>query len=469
MDTVAKKTPRFPHVYLVLLIIMVFVSILTYIIPAGVYQRVPSEVNPAVMVVDPNSYAHVEDNPVGLIEFFSSILKGFMGASSIIGTVLFAAGAIALMQYTGCMPAAIQALLRRFNGGGPGVIVIIYTVFVFLGVVGYFEASFPFIPVIVTMFMAAGYDRMTGAMLLMYSQAAGFTCGMVNPYSTGIAQAIIGLPMYSGIGYRAVGLVLLYVLGLAFLLHYANSIKKDPMKSVCGQEYLDQLAQKKAEVNMGDQLKFTGKHIIGLLLFLGVIIITIIGFLNWAWGFNELVGFYVILAIVLTLMFRINANTACEEFIKGVKDVVAPCLVIGLARSVGILIEGARVTDTMVYGVTTLLGGTNGIITLLIVFVFILVFDFFVSSASGKAVLIVPILSPIAQILGINQQVIVTMYHYADGIANNFWPMGCLAALSLCKISYAQWVKVSWKFFTCLFILTFGLVVVADMMKLGPF
>ncbi|MDR1786562.1 MAG: hypothetical protein LBR23_08925 [Spirochaetaceae bacterium] len=469
MADLTKKKMKFPHMYIVVLIFMVFVAILTYIVPAGLYQRVPSEVNPAVKVVDPSSYAQVERHPINPITFFTAILTGFAQASTVVGLVLFVSGAIALMQFTGTLPAAIQVVVRRTKGSGPVVVIITYTFFTFLGVIGFFEASFPFFPIIVAMLISAGYDRMTGTMLIMYSLAAGFTCGLVNPYSTGISQSIVGLPMFSGLGFRLFGLLLLYLLGLVFLLAYATKIKKDPSKSVMGQEYLDQLKEQGGDVDVGKIIPFNPQRIVGMLLFFCVLAFSVIGSLKWGWGLQHIAGAYVALSIALAIIFRLPGDVACDEFLTGMKDVLSAACIIGFARAIGVLLDTARITDTMVYGVTNLLGGQGRTLTLFIIFLFILCFDFFVSSASGKAVLLMPILSPIATVLKINQQVIVTLYHYADGISNNFFPAGALACLALCKVDYGTWIKASWKFFLCLFFLCFALVMGAEAIKLGPF
>ena len=157
------------------------------------------------------------------------------------------------------------------------------------------------------------------------------------------------------------------------------------------------------------------------------------------------------------------------EFGKGVAGVAAPTLVIGLSRAVAVLLTSGNIIDTIIHGMSRALEGQSPIITLLIVYAFVTGFNFFVSSGSGKAVVMMPILSPLGQVLGINQQVMVLAYQYGDGFTNTFWPTSSLLQLSLCGMDYGRWFKFAWKIYACLIAAGFILVVVANQIGYGPF
>ena len=194
-----KKGFSMPHVYAVILILMLLVTIMTYVIPAGTYARVDGN-------VDPNSFTYVEQTPVSFLSFFTSLHQGFVESANVIGAVLLISGAIQIIQKTGAFSAGIQALIKRAKGRDLVMVLLFFTIFTGMGVIGYLDALYPFYPIIISLFITLGYDKMVGTAIIMLSTAVGFTCGMVNPYTTGVAQTLVGLPMYSGIALRAKGM-----------------------------------------------------------------------------------------------------------------------------------------------------------------------------------------------------------------------------------------------------------------------
>lgn len=454
-----KKGFSMPHVYAVILILMLLVTIMTYVVPAGSYVRVDG-------AVDPNSFAYAEQTPVGFLGFFTAIHQGVVESSNIIGAVLLISGCIQIIQYTGAFSAGIQTLIRKANGKGLAMVILFFTLFTGLGVIGYLDALYPFYPIIISLFITLGYDKMVGTAIILLSTAVGFTCGMVNPYTTGVAQTLVGLPMYSGIGFRAVGLVIFYIIALFFLVRYCVKIKKDPKNSVMGENYLQ---EQTAPMEFEEGLQFTTGRIIIILAFLVTIVISVVGSLMWKWGLPEITAVYFPVTILAVILSRTNVSQACVEFGKGMAGVVAPTMVIGLSRAVSVILAEGNITDTIIHAMADVLDGKSPVITLLVVYVFVTAFNFFVGSGSGKAVVLMPILQPMGQVLGINQQVMVLAYQYGDGFTNTFWPTSALLALSLCDMDYGHWFKFAWKIYVCLIAAGFALVVVANQIGYGPF
>ena len=454
-----KKGFSLPHVYAVILILMLLVAIMTYVVPAGSYVRVDN-------AVDPDSFTYAEQTPVGFLGFFTAIHQGVVESSSIIGTVLLISGCIQIIQYTGAFSAGIQTLIRKANGKGLAMVILFFTLFTGLGVIGYLDALYPFYPIIISLFITLGYDKMVGTAIILLSTAVGFTCGMVNPYTTGVAQTLVGLPMYSGIGFRAVGLVIFYVIALFFLTRYCIKIKKDPKNSVMGENYLQ---EQTAPMEFEEGLQFTAGRIVIILAFLVTIVISVVGSLLWKWDLPEITAIYFPVTILAVIISRTNVSQACVEFGKGMAGVVAPTMVIGLSRAVSVILTEGNITDTIIHAMADVLDGKSPVITLLVVYVFVTAFNFFVGSGSGKAVVLMPILQPMGQVLGINQQVMVLAYQYGDGFTNTFWPTSALLALSLCDMDYGHWFKFAWKIYVCLIAAGFALVVVANQIGYGPF
>ena len=156
-----KKEFRMPHMYMVIAILMLFVSILTYIVPAGAYVR------DATGAVDPGSFAYIEGTPVGLLRFFTSIHQGFVESASIIGTVLICTGCIEIISATGAFSAGIQSLIRKAKGNNIAIVILFFTIFTGMGVIGYLDGLYPFYAILISIFMMLGYDRMVGTAIIM--------------------------------------------------------------------------------------------------------------------------------------------------------------------------------------------------------------------------------------------------------------------------------------------------------------
>lgn len=459
-NTKKKKQFRLPHMYLVIAILMLFVSLLTYVVPAGSYTRGDNG------AVDPDSFTYTDSSPVGILSFFTSIHKGFVDSASIIATVLLVTGCIEILNATGTFSAGIQRMIRGVKGKNIVVVILFYTIFTAMGVIGYLDGLYPFYAIVISIFMSLGYDRMVGTAIIMLSTAVGFTSGLVNPYTTGISQTLVGLPMYSGLGFRCIGLVVFYVIGLFFLVRYARQIEKDPAKSIMGANFREEQV---APLKMQEGLDFNAKRIITLVAFVASIVLTVIGALNWGWGMPEIAALYFPVVILAVILFKMNPNEACGHFIKGMQSVVGTTLVIGLSRSVSVLLSSGNIIDTFIHAMSSMLGNANRVVTLLVIYLFVTLFNFFVASGSGKAMMMMPIMRPLGEILGINQQVMVLAYQYGDGITNTFWPTSSVAQLSLCGMDYGKWIKFAWKVYLCFIIAAYVLIVIADKIGYGPF
>ena len=237
--TKAKKGFHMPHVFIILLLIMLFVVILSYIIPSGSYERVTDEAT-GISVVNPDTFTYVEnETPITFMDYFEAVYQGFVNGATIMGTLFISSGIIYLLEVSGAFGAGISVILQKTKGREFSVVCIFYTIFVIFGVLGYGEAAYPFYPLAVTIGFALGYDRMVGTGLAIVGSTVGFTSGLMNMFTTGVAQQIVGLPMFSGIGFRAVGLVVFYIIGLIGLYTYCRKIKKDPESSLVREEYLN--------------------------------------------------------------------------------------------------------------------------------------------------------------------------------------------------------------------------------------
>ncbi|HJB96321.1 MAG TPA: YfcC family protein [Candidatus Mediterraneibacter intestinigallinarum] len=459
-----KKGFHMPHVFIILLVIMLFVVLLSYVIPSGSYERI--EDSSGITVINPDTFQYVEnETPITFMDYFEAIYTGFVNGATIMGTLFISSGVIYLLEVSGAFGAGINMILKKTKGREFSVVCIFYTIFVVFGVLGYGEAAYPFYPLAVTIGFALGYDRMVGTALAIVGSTVGFTSGLMNTFTTGVAQQIVGLPLFSGIGFRAVGLIVFYIIGLIGLYTYCRKIKKNPTLSLMSEEYMNQ----KQEDHTEGMEEMNIRRALGLLVFLGIIIVQGFGCIRLGWSFAQIAAIYVIMGILLSIIFRFGPSEACQLFCKGAVRVFAAAFAVGLAQSVVVLMNQACIMDTIVHGMSQLLENRSAILALLIIFVFVTLFNFLVVSGSGKAVIIMPILQPLGKILNINQQVLVLTYQYGDGITNSFWPGSSLVQLSMCGVDYGSWIKFCWKIYLGFIVSAFVLVMIAYGIGYGPF
>mgnify|MGYP005779668037 FL=1 len=454
-----------PHVFIILFIIMLLVTVLSYIIPSGSYERLTDEAT-GISVIDPDTFRFVEnENPIRFMDYFEAVYNGFVNGATIMGTLFISSGVIYLLEVSGAFGAGIHAILKRTKGREFSVVCIFYTIFVIFGVLGYGEAAYPFYPLAVTIGFALGYDRMVGTALAIVGSTVGFTSGLMNTFTTGVSQQIVGLPLFSGIGYRTVGLIVFYIIGLVGLSSYCRKIKKDPSSSLMSEEYLSQDSRYTEE---GAE-EMNVRRVLGLLAFLGIIIIQGYGCIRLSWSFPQIAAIYLIMGFLLTIIFRFSPSEACNLFCKGAVRVFAAAFAVGMAQAVVVLMNQACIMDTIVYGMSVLLENKSAVLALLIIFIFVTLFNFLVVSGSGKAVIIMPILQPLGNILHINQQVLVLAYQYGDGITNSFWPGSSLVQLSMCGVDYGTWVRFCWKIYLAMIVSAFLLIMISHGIGYGPF
>ena len=411
-----KKGFHMPHVFIILLVIMLFVVLLSYMIPSGSYERI--EDSSGITVINPDTFQYVEnETPITFMDYFEAIYTGFVNGATIMGTLFISSGVIYLLEVSGAFGAGINMILKKTKGREFSVVCIFYTIFVVFGVLGYGEAAYPFYPLAVT------------------------------------------------IGFRAAGLVVFYIIGLIGLYTYCRKIKKNPTLSLMSEEYMNQ----KQEDHTEGMEEMNIRRALGLLVFLGIIIVQGFGCIRLGWSFAQIAAIYVIMGILLSIIFRFGPSEACQLFCKGAVRVFAAAFAVGLAQSVVVLMNQACIMDTIVHGMSQLLENRSAILALLIIFVFVTLFNFLVVSGSGKAVIIMPILQPLGKILNINQQVLVLTYQYGDGITNSFWPGSSLVQLSMCGVDYGSWIKFCWKIYLGFIVSAFVLVMIAYGIGYGPF
>ena len=387
-----------PHVFVILLLIMLLVTVLSYVVPSGTFDR------DANNVIDTDTFHYIEnENPISFQDFWSSLYDGFVNGSTIMGSLLLSAGSLGILNSTGVLEKGVKKLTKITNGKNLIVIIIFYLYFAGMNILGAGEGVYPFFPIVTAIIMSLGYDRLMAAGTIMFAATAGFACGMVNMFTTGISQQIVGLPLFSGIGYRFIVFLVLATIGLVSVLLYGRKIRKNPDKSYAAEEYKKNLADLEASKESGadEDVSFTWREGLTLIIFLALIIFIAYGCLELKFTLAQFAAYYVVFAIIVALIYRISPNKFCSIFVQGASQVLAAALAIGMAQSVMVLLNQGQIMDTLVYYMGNALAGKSTLVTLLLIFLFVTAFNFLVVSGSGKAVMMMPIMSPLGKMLGI--------------------------------------------------------------------
>lgn len=475
METVMKekkKSFEMPHVIVVLLLIMLAVAILTYIVPSGQFERVYDPTTDRD-IVQPDQFNFLDEkNPIGFLNFFQAIYQGFVEGADIIAGLLITCGVINFLEETGTFGAGLTKIMdiaEKKRSFKLGVILLFFVAFAAMGILGFGEASYPFYGITTSVILAIGYDRVTAMATIMMASCAGWASGMLNMYTTGISQKIVGLPIFSGLWYRVICFSVFFILALISVLVYCRKISKDPSKSYIADEYERQLQGEVEIEGIKNKVPMTHQHSLALGIYVIFLIIQGYCCATKGWGIGEVAGLYVIYAIILAVIFKVSPSAAAESVMRGASNVLTAGFVIGMARSIMIVLEQGQIVDTFVYYMGNLLTGKGPALTILLLFAFVTFLNFFVDSGSGKAVMMMPIMSPLGKILGINQQVMVLTYQFGDGFTDYLWPAGALVPCQLCGLKYNIWLKFAARAMTIQLFAGYCMVLIAHYINLGPF
>ena len=460
-----KKRFNVPHVYIILLAIVVACSLLTYIVPAGNYDMVPNA--SGRMVVDPDSFEYIDQTPIPFFGMVMSVPEGMAAVAEIIFFIFIVGGSFYVLQATGAIEAGLGRLLHGFKGRERVVIPIVMICFALMGgSFGMAEETIPFIPIMITFAMALGFDSITGTAIVFCGAASGFSTAFTNPFTVGVAQSISELPMFSGMGFRIGMFCCMVLLTIIFVMRYAGKVKKNPqMSSMYEFDLTRDLMDK-------DNLpEFTGRRKLVLLILLGTVVMLLVGVMQLDWYLIELSALFLLMGFLAAIVGGLGLNGFAIKLGEGMAGITGGALVVGFARAILVVMTKGNIIHTMLYAAANALRGLSPTVSVLGMYVFQGLLNFFVPSGSGQAALSMPIMAPLSDLLGITRQTAVVTYQLADGIANVFFPtVGYfMAGLALGKIPYEKWVKWILPLIGMQYLLGAIIIVIAQSIELGPF
>ncbi len=447
-------TFRVPHTFVLLFGLVAVSALLTHLIPAGRYDRIEKD---GRKIVDPASYHAVEAAPATAADVALAYPRGLLTVADLVMYIFIVGGAFGVVAATGAVDAAIGAVVRAGAGRGPWVIVALMLVFSLGGAtLGLAEETLPFIPTLVLLARRLGYDDVTGASIALVGAGAGFSGAFMNPFTVVVGQRIAEVPKFSGMGYRMIVWVVVTAIAIAYVLRWAAKVRVLPSG---GPDAAGPHAERP-----------TVRQIL-VLAIMGVALIAIVaGAMRYDWGLLELSGLFTAVAVVAGLAGGLGANGTAAKFVEGAAGIASGALVVGLARGVLVVFDGAHVTDSILHAMAGVVQHLPAQVTILGIYAVQVALSYVVPSGSGQAALSLPILAPLADLVGVTRQTSVLAYQFGDGFSNIFTPTSgyFMAALDLAGIPWTRWAR----FMLPLQLLWLGagfvLLLIAHAMRWGP-
>ena len=434
---------KLPDTWLVVFGILVIMAILSWVIPSGAFEYQTVDVNgTARKVAVAGTYHEIDKSevtPTGFLGLFASLYQGCVGAADIIFVIMTCAATFGVVVKTGAFHASIGRVMQKVGDRDLILIPILMVIFGLGGsLFGMLSEFYGFYPLIVGLMIALGYDAMTGFAVLALGEYIGFMASTLNPYTVAVAQSIAGVELYSGLGYRVVCFVVLMGISAAYLMVYARRVRRRPELSVtCGDPCTHSFDRSQL-----DEYTFTWRHALILVDVLATLVVLMLGMINWGWGYKELCGLFIIMSAVAATLSGWTPNVYCKEMLAGAKSVVWGCILTGLAKGIVVIMNDAKIMDTIINALSSLLeNAPSAISAQLMLFAHTLI-NFLIPSGSGQAAATMPIMAPLADILGVSRQVACLTFQFGDGLSNLLWPTcGIVMICGLGDVRYDRWLK----------------------------
>ena len=444
--TQTKKKFTFPSAFTILFLLLILIALATWLIPAGSY--VYNEDGEPI----PNSYHRVPANPQKLLQ---SALKGpingmygiqddtgnvdvwnygeLFGAIDVAMFVLIIGGFLGVTMKTGAINAGIAWVVGKLKGKEKWMFPILMTIFAIGGTTyGMAEETLAFYALIITVMLAAGYDGLAAGAVILLGAGIGTLGSTINPFATGIASGFAGTNISEGLIGRLVILVVGTILGIVFVVRYAERVKKDPTKSLI----YDQKAENEEQFMSGgegtDFGKFTTRHKVILFFFFLAFVVMVYGVIPWEdlglaiptwwWWFPEMTACFLFFGILIGLIGRMGEKQLVDTFIDGARDMLGVALIIGVARGITVIMNNGLITDTVLNWCEKAVSGLGGVGFIIVTYLVYLPLSFLIPSSSGLATVSMPIMAPLASFAGVPSYLVVTAYQTANGLVNLVTP-----------------------------------------------
>jgi uncharacterized ion transporter superfamily protein YfcC len=501
-----KKKFKMPSAFTVLFLFIIVVAILTWFIPAGQYVK--------------GVYQRVPQTPQGIYSIISAPIQGFFDAVDIALFVIVIGGFLGIVLKTGAIDSAIGSIIKNLKGKEIWLIPILMVLFGIGGTTyGMAEETIALYPIIIPVFIAAGYDAITAVSVVLLGAGTGCLASTVNPFATGAASEAAGIALGNGITLRLIMFIVLIIINIIFVMKYAKKVKRDPSKSIVSFMKEDNEKHFLGEEHIVPELTRAKKNV--LILFGLTFVVMILGVIPWAfkfninffqnvynyvaskapilglhpntaetywdaydaiktysaslgdWWFGQMTVWFFFMAILIGLVSKMKEKELVDNFISGARDLLAVALIIGVSRGIKVVMVAGGMDATILYWSSNALKGLNPGLFAVLSYIFYIPMSFLIPSTSGLAGATMPVMAPLAgNVFGnaglaadFGKSIVITAYQSASGIVNLITPTSgvVMGALAIGRVPYDKWLKHLGKLLLVLFVVTIIFLFVATM------
>ena len=456
-----KKPFKMPHTFVIIISIILFVTAMTWLIPAGEYVRYKNAAG--IEVIDPTQFSFVERTPVNPLRIPLYIVEAICKRISLMLVILFSGGAFALISKSGALHAAVAKVAKLFKDRLYVFIPIMTTVFALICTTQGVNQFIAFAPIVVMITMAMGLDSIVGAAIILLGGCVGFSTGTLNPSTTLVAQEIAELPPYSGIGYRIVCFAVFLIVTNIYLIRYATKIRRDPTLSPMYELDKDN-EMKHLDMDSFGALTLRKGLIVAALA--AALALMVYGGIKFSWDMEELAAVFIGLAVVVGFLAGETPSSMSVIFIDGCKKMLTAALIIGLATAIANVMTAGHIVDTVIYGLSSVMSYAPTFLVAPVMYLVNTLISFVIVSGSGMASAVMPITAPLGDLLGLTRQTTVLIFNFSDGFTNYILPhsTALMGIISAVNIPYDRWMKFMWKLFVIWMVICCIMVYGAQMM-----
>lgn len=486
---------RFPTPYTVLMLVIVFAAGATWLLPSGSYDTLTYNKQQDVFQISgsdgnrelpatqqslddlailitlekfkdgsitrsvsvPGTYKEVESSPQGIISIIKAPVKGIYEVIDIVLLVLLIGGFIGVFNNSGALDEGIAVLANRLQGR-EGILIVLATALISIGgtTFGLAEETLAFFPILVPVFLAAGYDLLVPMAVIFIGSCIGTMASTTNPFATIIASDAAGINWTVGLYSRLAMLITGTSVCIGYILRYGSKVKKDPTQSLL---HGLKLENPFSTIHIQKETKtLPVKTALLLALFGSTFLVMILGVALWGWWLEEMTTLFLASSILMGFLMRTKEQIFMKEFINGAKDLLGVSLIIGIARGVTIIMNDGKISDTILFYAVNLVENMSGFAFLPALMLVFFVLGLFISSSSGMVVVTMPIMSPLSQIIGIPTEEIVNAYQFGFGLMLFLSPAGLiLPSLAMVNVDYSTWLRFIWPLILILAIIAIGI------------
>lgn len=428
---------RIPHPVVMLFAIIVFMAILSYILPAGAYER---EIVDGRQRVIPGSYEKISQTPVGLLGLFRAIPLGFKTAAEIIFIVMASGIMFGILEKSQMVENTVGTFVKKLGLEKKYFIVVVMTfIYGFLGVAIGYENNIAMVPIAAVMSLALGGDLILAAGISVAAITVGFGLSPINPYTVGTGHKIAEMPLFSGALLRSILCFSALCMLAYYNVRYFKKIMADKSRSLGIGLNTEGFSLSKPIADY----TVTKNNWMILGIFVGGIVVMLYGIFVHDWYINDISAIFLIIAVLSGITARLDGKTLSETVLKSIAVVAPGAFMVGYATSIKVVMEMGNIGDTIAYSLSLALSSLPTYASAIFMSIAQSVINLLIPSGSGQALATLPIMIPLGELLGLTRQTTILAFQIGDGVTNLFNPAlgGLIAMLSLCRVPFDRWLR----------------------------